>query len=342
MLRRIAIAGIAAIALFYTIVFIQMGTIWFFELKAMKELVFTFIFLFVTLWTHEKLAAYFNRNREKFTNSKVTAFLEAVTVIFISSVYSAVFTFLPQYIFIETVEFTGQGIRLALVMAAIISLFIYYFVERERGKFQLQEEISKAEQLRAENFKAQLETIKSQIDPHFLFNSLNVLSSLVQRNPDKATEFLEQLSSVYRILLDSGRKTLCSLKAEMDLVKAYTFLMTTRFGSSLRIDINLPLPVADKSVPPASIQMLVENAIKHNSFTKEEPLEIKIFVSEEFLVVENNLQPRVEVEESSKIGLSNIISRYKLLTDKEVKIQATEKKFIVGLPLIYEEKKWKL
>lgn len=334
MLRRIAIAGLAAVALFYTIVFIQLGTIWFFEIRAMKELVFIFVFLLVTFWTHEKVANFFNRNRDRFINSKFTAFLEAVTVIVISIIYSGLFTFIPQYLFIETVEFYPAGIRLNLVMAALISLFIYYFVERERGKYQLQKEISNAEKLRSENFQAQLETIKSQIDPHFLFNSLNVLNSLVHKNPDKATEFLGQLSRVYRIILDSGRKTVIPLKAEIDLVKAYAFLMTTRFGSSLRFEINLPVELNEIKIPPASLQMLVENAIKHNSFTKEEPLEIRIFINGEDLVVENSIKPKIETEESSKVGLDNIISRFKLLSDREVRIESTDEKFIVRLPII--------
>ena len=338
MLRRFANAGIAAIVLFYIVVFIQFGTIWFFQLEGMKELVFLFVFLLVTLWTHEKVAAYFSRNREKFERGRITALLEALTVIIISIVYSGLFTFLPQYLFIETVEFTSRGIRLSLVIYAILSLFIYYFVEREKGRHQLQKEISEAEQLRSENYKAQLETIKSQIDPHFLFNSLNVLSSLVHRNPDKAVEFLGQLSRVYRIILDSGRKALIPLEAEMDLVKAYAYLMSTRFGSSLNFDIDLSWGTNENSIPPASIQMLVENAIKHNAFTKEEPLKLKIFILENYLVVENNVIPKIEVEESTKVGLENILSRYKLITEREVRIESTEIRFIVKLPLISEDK----
>lgn len=338
MLRRIVIAGLAAIALFYIIVFIQLGTVWFFEIEAMKELVFIFIFLLVTFWTHEKIAGFFNRNRARFINSKFTAFLEALTVIIVSGVYSGLFTFIPQYLFIETVEFYPAGIRLNLVMAALISLFIYYFVERERGKYELQKEISKAEQLKTENFKAQLETIKSQIDPHFLFNSLNVLNSLVRKNPDKASEFLEQLSSVYRIILDSGRKTVIPLTAEMDLVKAYAFLMTTRFGRSLKFEIDLPPSLHENNIPPASLQMLIENAIKHNTFTREEPLKIKVFISDNYLVVENNIQPKIEEENSLKVGLNNIISRYKLLTEREVKIESDKFRFTVSLPLLKDEK----
>lgn len=336
MLRRIVIAGLAAFILFYTIIFIQFGTIWFFDLRAMKELVFIFLFLLVTLWTHEKLAAFFNSERFSGTSPRIIALLEAGTVILISIIYSVLFTFVPQYLFIETVDFQPVGVRLNLMIAAIISLFIYYFVERERGKDKLQREFLRAEQLQKENFRAQLETVRSQVDPHFLFNSLNVLSSLVHRNPDKAVEFIGQLSRVYRIILDSGPKSVITVNSEMELVRAYAYLMTTRFGNNIRFSIDLP-DIEKHYIPPASVQLLVENAIKHNSFSKNEPLGINIFIREDYLVVENNIQPKQETETSSKVGLKNIISRYKHITDKEVKINSEGNNFIVSLPLIKAE-----
>ncbi|WP_162054638.1 sensor histidine kinase [Pontibacter pamirensis] len=337
MLRRISIAAATAVLLFYTVIFIQMGTIWFFEMKALKELVMFFFFLVFTFWTHEKVAAYFNSNQVVRLSPHAKALLEGGAVIIISIIYSVLFVFIPQYVFIPTVEFTPQGVRLNLVVTSIISLFFYYFVERERGKTQLQEESLRAEQLQKENFKAQLDSLKNQIDPHFLFNSLNVLGSLIYKDPDKAVQFLGQLSKVYRIVLDSNRKLVVPLHTELELVHAYIFLMKTRFGNNLRFEVDESLGKMHYELPPTSVQMLIENAIKHNGFTTQEPLTIKIYLENEMLVVANNLQPRLEEESSSKVGLQNIMNRYKHFTDEQVEISPTEKEYIVRLPLLKGE-----
>lgn len=300
MIRKIAIAALAAIVLFYTVVFIQMGTVWFFQLEAMKELLMFFVFLVFTFWTHEKVASFFNSNKMASLPSQAKALFEATTVILISLVYSVLFTFIPQFLFIPTIEFTPPGIRLNLVVTAIISLFIYYFVERERGQKKLREEFLRVEQLQKENFKAQLESLKSQIDPHFLFNSLNILGSLIFKDPGKAVQFLGQLSKVYRVVLDSGRKQTVTLERELELVNAYIYLLKTRFGDNLRFQTDIPVDKMHYQVPPTSVQMLVENAIKHNGYSAEEPLTIRILVADKMLIVNNNVQPRLEKEGSTK------------------------------------------
>lgn len=337
MLRRIAIAAFTAAVLFYTVFFIQRGTIWFFELEAMKELVMMFFFLVFTFWMHEKVASFFNSNRMAKLPSQGKILLEGVTVIILNVIFCILFIFIPQYLFIPTVEFTAQGIRLTLVVSSFISLFFYYFVERERGKKQLREEFLRAEQLQKENFKAQLESLKSQIDPHFLFNSLNILGSLIYKDPGKAVQFLGQLSKVYRIVLDSGQKQLVTLERELELMHAYIYLLKTRFGDNLQFQTDVPFDRMSHQVPPNSLQMLIENAIKHNGYSVEEPLTIKIFVADKMLIVTNNLQPRLDKEGSTKIGLQNIVNRYTLLTNQPVEIEPTQSEFIVRLPLLEEE-----
>lgn len=340
MLRRVYIAALTAVALFYTLIFIQLGTVWYFELEAMKELVMFFVFLVVTFWTHEKVASFFNSDAVAGLSQKTSALLEGITVILLSMIYSVLFILIPQYLFIPTVQFTPQGVRLNLVATSFISLFFYYFVERERWKTKLQEEFLRAEQLQKENFKAQFESLKSQIDPHFLFNSLNILGSLIYKDPGKAVQFLGQLSKVYRIVLESNRKQVVPLRTELELVEAYAFLLKTRFGSNLQIMTDVPFEKRDHGLPPTSVQMLLENAIKHNGYTPGEPLTIKIFIEGNKLVVANNLQPRMEQANSSKVGLQNIVNRYSHLTDKQVEICPTDDAFIVKLPLLQEEEVW--
>lgn len=337
MLRKIVIAALSAVVLFYTVIFIQMGTIWFYDLEAFKELFMIFFFLFFTFLVHENIAVFFKSDRFSATSNQVIALLEVLTVVFISILFTVLFIYIPQYLFIPTVEFTAKGIRLTLVVTSFISLFIYYFIERERVRKKLQEEFLRTEQLQKENFRTQLESLKNQINPHFLFNSLNVLNSLIFKDPAKANKFLRQLSEVYRAVLDVSGKSLTSLQSEMDLVNAYIFLMTTRFGDNLKFEISVSPEKMNHELPPSSVQMLIENAIKHNRFTNEEPLKILIYDEDDWLIIKNNIQTRTDKPYSKKIGLQNIINRYKLLTDRQVEIKQTENEFIIRLPLLIVE-----
>lgn len=337
MLRRIAIAALTAVLLFYTVFFIQMGTVWFFELEAMKELVMMFFFLVFTFWAHEKIASFFNSSQMIKFLPQAKTLLEGVTVIILSMVFCVLFIFIPQYLFIPTVEFTPKGVRLTLVVTSFISLFFYYFVERERIKKKLQGEFLRAEQLQKENFKAQLESLKNQVDPHFLFNSLNILGSLIYKDPGQAVQFLGQLAKVYRTVLHSSRKLLVPLLTEMELSNSYIYLMKTRFGNSLQFKTDVPSEKMHYELPPTSVQMLIENAIKHNRFTVQEPLTIRIYVANGMLVVENNLQSRLDKGSSTKVGIQNIINRYKYLTERQVEVAPTAKEFIVRLPLLEVE-----
>ncbi|MBC6988708.1 MULTISPECIES: sensor histidine kinase [Hymenobacter] len=219
-------------------------------------------------------------------------------------------------------------------MSSIISLFFYYFVERENTKAQLQQELLRAEQLQKENFKAQLELLKNQVDPHFLFNSLNVLNSLIYKDQQQASDFLNQLSTVYRLTLDNSAKPVVTLQDELQLVEAYIFLMQTRLGNKLQFQINLPPESMSKALPSAALQMLIENAIKHNGSTTKKPLQIRIYAENDSVIVENDLQPRTTPVTSTKVGLNNIISRYRYLSDRPVRIEKTAQTFRVVLPLL--------
>ncbi|WP_181193730.1 sensor histidine kinase [Pontibacter ummariensis] len=304
----------------------------------MKELLMFFVFLVATFWTHEKIASYFSTSPVASLSPKARALLEGIVVVLLSAVYSVILILIPQYLFIPTIDFTPRGIRLNLVATAFIALFFYYFVERERWKSKLQEELLRSEQLQKESYKAQFESLKSQIDPHFLFNSLNILGALIYKEPGKAVQFLRQLSKVYRIVLDSNKEQTVPLRTELELVQAYAFLLQTRFGHNLHIQIDVPPEMKDYELPPTALQMLVENAIKHNGYNSEAPLTIKIYAMGQNLIVANNLQPRLEKQSSSKVGLQNIINRYNYLTDKQVEISQTTNEFIVKLPLLKEYK----
>ena len=190
-----------------------------------------------------------------------------------------------------------------------------------------------AERLKKESVEAQYNNLKNQVNPHFLFNSLNALTNLVYQDQDKAVKFIKQLSDVYRYVLNSRDKEVVSLDEELKFLEAYAFLQQIRFGGKLKIDIDLK--DVKSVVAPMALQMLVENAIKHNEISEEHPLHIKIYRQEKTLIVENTLQRKsVLADESSGLGLENIKKRYEFLSTSEVEVSEGEGKFIVSVPII--------
>jgi LytS/YehU family sensor histidine kinase len=194
------------------------------------------------------------------------------------------------------------------------------------------------EKLKNERLSSQYEALKNQVNPHFLFNSLNALTSLVYENQDQAAHFIQQLSKVYRYVLDNREKEMVSLETELHFVESYLFLQKIRYGVNLKHTIKAENRNLYK-VAPLSVQMLIENAIKHNVISNEEPLEIKVSIDEEgYLVTRNNLQVKNIINEYSGIGLENIKARYQYFTNRKIIVEKTQNEFIVKLPLIHADK----
>lgn len=208
------------------------------------------------------------------------------------------------------------------------------------------------EQLERQNLESQLAGLKSQVNPHFLFNSLNTLVHLIPENPDSAVKFVQKLSKVYRYILEMRDASTTPLSTELEFLNAYVFLLKERFGDNLHIDIDdsicagaidgvtLSHPinlndVCEKHVVPLSLQILFENAIKHNIISTQRPLSISVSVeNNERLIVKNNLQRKNQVQEGTGVGLENIRNRYHLISQKDVDIIVTKESFIVSLPLL--------
>lgn len=191
-----------------------------------------------------------------------------------------------------------------------------------------------AEKLKQENLQSQFAALKNQVNPHFLFNSLNTLATIIPENSDQAVEFVEKLSSVYRYLLQYKDDETVDLKTELVCIDAYFFLQKIRFGNNLHVHINVPVQYNTKQIPPLSLQILVENAIKHNVISSLKPLFIDIYVDDVgMLVTKNNLQRKKSVESSTKIGLQNLINRFHYIFNKGIEIYETEDSFMVKLPL---------
>ncbi|MFZ6051089.1 sensor histidine kinase [Halocola ammonii] len=192
--------------------------------------------------------------------------------------------------------------------------------------------------LEAEKYKAEMnlykyESLRNQINPHFLFNSLNVLSSLVYEDQKLAVRFIRQLSEVYRYVLDSKDKELVTLSHELEFLEAYLFLLQIRFEENLKLELDLE-PQEDLMVVPMVFQMLLENAVKHNEVSSTHPLSVKIYREGDFAVVENKIQRKSAGENSKRVGLQNIRARYQSLTDKDVKVEENQDTFRVVFPLL--------
>ncbi len=181
------------------------------------------------------------------------------------------------------------------------------------------------------------ETLKNQLDPHFLFNSLNVLSSLIEENPKKAQEFTVALSKIYRYVLDQKDKNLISVEEELNFAKLYVSLLKMRFEEALIVNLPENFGANDFKIVPLSLQLLLENAIKHNVISDQKPLQIDIFKEDDYLVIQNSFQKKQTFEKSTGIGLQNIVKRYQLVSDNLVEIKQTDKTYIVKLPLISSE-----
>ncbi|MGV3560480.1 sensor histidine kinase [Larkinella arboricola] len=193
---------------------------------------------------------------------------------------------------------------------------------------------TEAQELKKVNLQSQLDSLKTQINPHFLFNNLNSLSSLISSDTEQAELFVDELSSVYRYLLQQNNRDLCPLNDEIQFIKAYFHLLKTRYGDGIFMDIDIEPPYLHYLIPPLTLQILLENAIKHNIIAVSRPLTIRLYTRENNLYVENNLQKKKIAVPSNQIGLQNIMIKYKLLAHSPVTIHYDHERFLVGVPLL--------
>ena len=211
----------------------------------------------------------------------------------------------------------------------ITAELIYLYVKaREKS-------VKKVERLQQEKIQFQFETLRNQVNPHFLFNSFNTLISIIEDDPKMAVEYVEQLSDFFRNIVNYRDKDIIAVKEELELLKTYLFLQQKRFGNSLSLNINLSdQEKAQNFIPPLTMQLLAENAIKHNAVSKETPLAIDIFMKDERLIVQNNINAKFSQAAGAGMGLQNIVNRYTLLSNQNVIIDNGDQFFRVSLPLL--------
>lgn len=283
----------------------------------------------------------------KYLDTKWSWVTETIQRVWAGVIATLVFTIIAvllihyvQYIVIFNHDisiFSNQGIIYSILFGIVISLGVATFFHAKGFMQEWKKSVKKEttqQQIVAKTETAKFETLKSQIDPHFLFNSLNVLTSLIGENPNQAEKFTTKLSKVYRYVLEQRNKELIPLEEELRFARTYMELLQMRFEDAVQFNIPSAVSNSELKIVPLSLQLLLENAVKHNVVSSAKPLVISIFEQDGFLQVQNNINPKEAIGKSTKVGLRNIADRYGLITDKNVKITNNNKTFTVSLPLI--------
>lgn len=217
---------------------------------------------------------------------------------------------------------------LVILPAFSIYYVMYFMKEWKKSKVE-------SEALQKESVKSQLLSLKNHLDPHFLFNNLNILSTLIEKGEENSTEYLNKFAEVYRYMLQNNNKELILLSDELEFIQSYLQLIKMRFRNALRFDVDIPTEKLELTIPPLTIQMLIENCVKHNALNESNPLNIDIkYIDDDYLLIQNNITARKVKFQSNGSGLQNIKNRYSFFTDKPVSIENNGAHFKVLVPLI--------
>jgi sensor histidine kinase YesM len=337
---RIGIAGVLALLQVTLFAFLLHVEVWYEPRYFFFRLGCAFVFYMLLGYGYEYLH---HRRQFRYDRGHIdyTQYLKGLGVfILFSLLLYGLVELLPWYLYygsIKGLAYNFLEVQLFTYMTTVIA-GIYFCI---LSFFDILKNLHKArfrkEKYGQERAQAQLETLKNQISPHFLFNSLNALSSLIYIDEDKASRFVDELSTIFEYVLQNKDKDLVPLKEELVFAEAFFFLLKIRFRDNLRLHLQIPALHLQYRLPPLTLQLLIENAIKHNIVSRDEPLTIDILVEEEYLVIRNKLQLRETPADSTGVGLKNIIRRYEYLTTKRVEILRTQADFTARIPLLSYE-----
>jgi two-component system LytT family sensor kinase len=283
-----------------------------------------------------------NQAIDNFLNTRYTWIENARKRLTIQSLLSIIFTSITLFCFmyfLHQLRF-GDGRIINRKMVEIFPsalLFTFALLAVKIGSeffSALKNSLIEVEKHKTESANAQLENLKNQLNPHFLFNNLSVLTSLVYKNQDKAADFINELAKVYRYVLDTKNSELVPLQEELEFLNHYIYLQKIRFEDSILFEMNIEESKKSNYLLPMCLQMLVENTIQHNETSQANPLHVLIYTQNNSLVIENPIRPRTNIVESSKTGLKNIEKRYSFFTDEKVIVSNKGGIFKVILPLI--------
>ena len=258
--------------------------------------------------------------------------LQLSFAVFISVVISTAITMFANWLKPYSEELTGVLIYNAM-MYAVVNILLMSILEAWIYNTESRQARQIAENLQEELSQIRFEVLKSQINPHFMFNSLNVLSGLINVDVAKAQLFIDEFSQIYRYVLETIEQPVVSLNKELEFMRSYLFLQQIRYGENLTFSVNIPSGMLSMVVPPLSLQVLLENAIKHNIVNESKPLKIEIFSEDCYLIVKNNIQPKISGT-STGLGLKNLIKRYALISKQEPSFLVVNNHYVAKIPLI--------
>jgi hypothetical protein len=298
----------------------------------MYAFVLTFINAYFFKYLNEKLSWKDHSKKRLIIGAFGSVFVTMIGLVVLRFVSIVIIKGKPFVDFINdpyAVNYYVFSLIITLIVSLIFHTIFFYKALTER-KVEEQQIVAKTE-------TAKFESLKSQIDPHFLFNSLNVLTSLIGENPKQAEKFTTKLSKVYRYVLEQKNKDLIELDEELQFAKAYMELLKMRFENAVNFEIPEKASNSELKIIPLSLQLLLENTVKHNIVSEENPLKVVITEEDGYLIITNNYNPKTAVEQGTKVGLKNIIDRYQLITLKKVTVDKQTDKFTVKLPLLTQK-----
>jgi sensor histidine kinase YesM len=303
---------------------------WQVKLSFLYTIMIAFIIWHGNRYLHYSLRSYFDWINKP---------LQKITVLILSIIFYTVpvsILLLVGWYMLFTNEMVNWTIITESTLIILIAvIFITHVYETAFLVKESESEILRNEQLERAKAEAELEALKNQIDPHFIFNSLNTLSHLIEEKPVKAKQFNDNLADVYRYILQNKARDLVLLREEMQFLNSYFLLLQIRFDKAIQLKITIGENILDQYlIPPISLQILAENAIKHNEFAEDNPLLFEIVLKEEELIVHNPVHRKELRKTSSRIGLQNLRERYKLTTNKDITIKDEENDFTVHLPIL--------
>lgn len=299
----------------------------------------TFVYSFIITATNIYYNAYLSRKYDWEVETQKRLWLGAIGSIILTVVaygvarmmHEVVFYSTDFELFIQNEELSDYVFVLLIAVLASAILHAFYFYKA------LQDTKVKEQKIIAGTASAKFDALKNQLDPHFLFNSLNVLTSLIEEDPYQAQKFTTSLSKVYRYVLEQKNKDLVTVDEELQFARTYMKLLKMRFEDSIQLDIPDSCSNPEAKIVPLSLQLLLENAVKHNIVTAKKPLLIKVEEKDNMLVISNNLQEKQVVKKSTGVGLQNIKQRYAILTDRAVGIEKTTTDFKLYLPMLSKQ-----
>ena len=340
-LKEIPRAIIISLTIFFVLVLIRLitGNSITFNYALLVNFGYTMLYGMTLYLSNAVVFMYLDKvfQAERFTPKRiligfVLSFLVSIVVIFLLRIFEDVWVEgIPFRVFLSQEHMANYLVAIVITLIVTLAFHAFYFYKAYA------ENKVKEQKVIAGTASAQFESLKNQIDPHFLFNSLNVLSSLIEENPDNAQKFTTSLSKIYRYVLEQKDKELVSVEEELSFAKTYMNLLKMRFENSISYELPTDFDNPEAKVVPLSLQLLLENTIKHNVVSEQKPLHIKIYIENNYLIVENNLQKKEVLQDRKGVGLQNIVNRYGLISERKVLVEQTETAFKVKIPILTKQ-----